>query len=57
MPPTPDAWLQTLDAGLRGSLLALLLLLGSSMLRWPTRLPLERVGLALAAGLCVQVVV
>lgn len=57
MPPTPDAWLQTLDAGLRGSLLALLLLLGASMLRWPRRLPLERVGLALAAGLCVQVVV
>lgn len=56
MPPTPDAWLPTLDAGLRGSLLALLLLLGASMLRWPRRLPLERVGLALAAGLCVQVV-
>ncbi|MBL8362145.1 MAG: helix-turn-helix transcriptional regulator [Rubrivivax sp.] len=56
MPPTPDAWLQTLDTGLRGALLALLLMLGASMLRWPRRLPLEQVGLALAAGLCVQVV-
>lgn len=56
MPPVPLAPLQMLDTGLRGALLALLTLLGASMLRWPQRLPLERIGLALAAGLCVQVV-
>lgn len=48
--------LPTLDAALRGALLALLGLLGLSRLRAPaTRGPVDRLGLALAAGLCVQV--
>jgi AraC-like DNA-binding protein len=56
--PSVVAWLPTLDAALRGALLALLGLLGLSQLRLAApREPAERLGLALAAGLCVQVVV
>jgi AraC-like DNA-binding protein len=48
--------LPTLDSALRGALLALLALLGLSRLRTPApHGPVDRLGLALAAGLCVQV--
>lgn len=56
-PVTAIAWVAAADHGLRGALFALLALMGLNMLRLPTpRRPLERLGLALAAGLCVQVV-
>lgn len=55
--PAATAWLPTLDAALRGALFALLALTALNQLRLPPpRRPLERLGLALALGLCVQVV-
>lgn len=61
MPPpalsTLPAWLPTLDAGLRGALFALLGLMAASQWRLTApRRALEQLGLALAVGLCVQVV-
>jgi len=48
--------LPLLDAALRGALLALLLLLAANLARLRARVALERVGLALTLGLCVQLV-
>src|SRR6185503_20443099 len=50
------AVLPLLDAALRGALLALLLLLAANLARLRARVALERVGLALTLGLCVQLV-
>ena len=48
--------LTLLDAAMRGTVLALLLLLAAVLLRERPRLPLAQVAVALALGLCVQVV-
>lgn len=48
-------WLPLLDAALRGAMFACLGLLASNLARLPQRRPLENIGLALALGLCVQV--
>lgn len=52
----PDPWLPLLDAALRGATFACLGLLAANLGRLPQRRPLEQLGLALALGLCVQVV-
>ena len=49
-----EPWLPLLDAALRGAMLACLLLLAANLLRLRQRWPLEQLGLALALGLCVQ---
>jgi AraC-like DNA-binding protein len=53
--PDPQA-LALIDAALRGTLLALLLLLVTVLRRDRPRLPMARVGVAMCLGLCVQVV-
>lgn len=50
-----DPWLPLLDAALRGAMFACLGLLAANLARLPQRRPLEQLGLALALGLCVQV--
>ena len=52
--PAPHL-ISLLDSGLRGALLALLLLLVANLLRLQSRAPLEQVGLAQTLGLVVQV--
>jgi AraC-like DNA-binding protein len=52
----PEPWLPLLDAALRGAMLAGLLLLATSLLRLPRRVPFEQLGVLLALGVCVQVV-
>jgi AraC-like DNA-binding protein len=53
--PLLTSWLPLLDAAMRGALLGLLGLLALNQLRHGARRPLEQLGLALALGLCVQV--
>jgi len=49
-------YLTVIDAALRGAVLALLVLLTVELRRERARLPIARVGVLMAAGLCVQVV-
>ncbi|HTT09480.1 MAG TPA: AraC family transcriptional regulator [Burkholderiaceae bacterium] len=49
-------YLPLIDAGLRGAVIALLLLLTVEMARGRARLPSKRVGMLIAIGLCVQVI-
>src|SRR5262245_40213042 len=53
---THPLYLTALDAALRGAVVALLVLLNVSLLRERAQLPVARVGVLLALGLCVQVV-
>lgn len=54
--PLSLSWLSLADTALRGALLGLLGLLALNQLRHGVRQGVERVGLALALGLCVQVI-
>jgi AraC-like DNA-binding protein len=56
VPMGPTPWLPLLDAALRGALLALLILLGTTLWRTRSRLPSARLGWVLMLGLAVQTV-